>query len=251
MPRAFVIASVIATLTCLEARAAEYLIASLIGDRITVANAVISTGSNMDRNAYLVVNVPQLPFDDAIHNAIAGAVSKVDPQATFKGLAFREGLPGVESLDREEPSAIAKRLVTMLAPQIKSGEKQWIVALIPLRVEPRMRLRDGYIGHGRVAGVGYYVDRMSRIRRSDTGETDDGFLGAFANFTIAMVDPATGAIVAKVPVQQGVLRAVAGSGKIHPWDVISAEDKLRLINGLVSRELRQAMPEVLTGAGVK
>ena len=51
--------------------------------------------------------------------------------------------------------------------------------------------------------------------------------------------------------QQGVLRPVAGTGKIHPWDVISAEDKLRLINGLLSRELREAMPQVLAGVSAK
>lgn len=180
-----------AALSGTRARAAEYLIASLIGDRITVAIAMTATGSNLDRNEYQVVKLPQLPFDDAIHNAIAGTVSKADPQATFKGLAFREALPGVESLEKEAPKDIARRLVKVLAPQIKAGEKQWIIALIPQRDEPRLRLRNSYVGHGRVSGLGYYVDRATRIKRGDTGETDQGFLGAFANFVVAIVDPAT------------------------------------------------------------
>lgn len=234
-----------AVLSVAPARAAEYLIASLIGDRITVANAMIVTGSNLDRNEYHEVKLPQLPFDDAIHNAIASTVSKVDPQATFKGLAFREGLPGVDALDREARKDVAQRLVKVLAPQIKAGEKQWIVALMPMREEPRMRLRNSYIGHGRVSGLGYYVDRATRIKRGDTGETDQGFLGTFANFVVAIVDPATGSIVAQQEVQQGVIRPVAGTGKNHPWDVISAEDKVRLINGLVSREVRRVMSELL------
>ncbi len=249
--RAFILASLLVALPCLEARAAEYLIASLIGDRITVAIAMQTTGSNIDRNEYQAVNVPDLPFDDAIHNAVASAVSKVDPQATFKGLAFRQGLPGVESLERAEPREVAQQLVKVLAPQIKPGERQWIVAVLPMRAEPRMPMRNSYIGHGRVAGVGYYVDRSSRIKLASTGETDRGFLGAFANFLVAIVDPATGAIVAQHEVQHGVLRPVAGTGKIHPWDVIGAEEKVRLINGLVSRELRQAMPQVLAGVGAK
>jgi hypothetical protein len=143
--------------------------------------------------------------------------------------------------------AVAQKLVKLLASHIKPGEKQWIVAVLPVRTEPRMRLADAYVGHGRVAGVGFYIDRSMRLTRLDTGETDIGFLGAFANFTVAVIDPATAAIVSKEMVQDGVVRGMAGSNKTHPWDVITAEDKVKMLDGLVAREMRRVMPVVLAG----
>jgi len=232
------------------ANAAEYLIASLIGDRLTVATAVSGTGSNMDRNDYQVLPLPQLPFDDAIHQAVTSTVAKVDAQPTFKALAFREGLPGA-NLERDTPKEVAQALVKILAPQIKAGEKQWIVALLPYRAEPRIPTKSSVLGHGRVGGLGFYIDRTKAIRRLDTNETDAGFLGVFANFTVLMVDPASGAIASQVAVQGGSMRAVAGSGKTHPWDIATPEEKVRAIMSIASREVRKAMPEALAGAGLK
>lgn len=242
----------LAALLCvaLSAASAEYLIAPLISDRLTIVQAGSTTGSNLDRNDYHVAALPQLPFDEGIEKAVVAAVTKVDPAATFKSLAFRAGLPGAD-LERDDPKDTTQKLVKLLAPQVRAGEKQWVVAIVPVRGEPRMRLRNGHVGHGRVAGVGFYVDRVMPIQRLATGETDLGFLGAFANFTVLMIDPSSGAIASRQTVQEGVLRSVAGTGKTHPWDVISAEDKVKMINGLVAREVRRVMPDVLAGAGFR
>jgi hypothetical protein len=71
--------------------AAEYFIAPLIGNKITRRAGRDDHRQQLDKNEYLAVQLPQLPFDDAIQNAIVKAVSPSDPQATFKQLAFRKG----------------------------------------------------------------------------------------------------------------------------------------------------------------
>lgn len=228
-----------------HAQAAEYLIASLIGDRLTISHATMTTGSSIDRNQYQYLKVPTLPFDDAIQNAIAEAVLKADPQATFKGLAFREGLPGVEALDKEEPKELAKKLVQVLGPALKPGQRQWIVALWPVRAEPQFKLADMYVGRGRAAGLGFYVDRWIQLVRRDTGERDEGFLGAFAHFVVAIIDPSTQAVVAQQKVEGTVLCPMAGSGKGHPWELMKSEEKLEYVNQLVARELKRAVPGLM------
>jgi hypothetical protein len=227
-----------------HANAAEYLIASLIGDRITVTSAGSQTGTRIDSNNYRVVPLPQLPFDDAIEASVVRAVTVKDPAATFKGLQFRSGLPNTE-MDREPADEVARKLTKALAPQIDPAKKQWIVALIPLRVDLRMPLPNSYAGQGKSGGVGYYIDRSTRVDTLDASEIDRGFLGAFSNFVLALIDPATGNIVARKSVQNGAIKPVVGSGQAHPWDVISAEQKVEMINQLLVRELNGALPEVL------
>jgi hypothetical protein len=237
---------VVATLAATAARAAEYIIVPLIGDRITIANARFGVGSNLDRNEYHTLPLPQLPFYDAMERAIASEVRKVDAEATFKPLAFKNGLPGVD-LERESAAEVAAKSAKALASVVKPGEKQWLVLLLPVRTQPRMRLADGHIGSGRAGGLGFYVDRNTGIRRGDTQETDIGFLGVFANFAVLRVDPASGAIAAQELVQDGYVESVAGSGKSHPWDVATPERKVGLLNRLVAEEIRKAMPGVLAG----
>jgi hypothetical protein len=108
----------------------------------------------------------------------------------------------VESIELLDQTDIVSRLLQVLAPVIKtgdnkSGEKQWIVALWPSRAEHSYKLIDTTVGRGKSAGLGYYIDRYSGIQRVDTAESDRGFLGVFAYFTVALIDPATRKVVAQ------------------------------------------------------
>lgn len=230
----------------LPATAAEYLLASLISDRITIVHAgAMMTGSNLDNNRYQVVQTPQTPFDDAIQGAIADAVTKKDPQARFKGLTFREGLPGADVV-RDPPADVAKKLTAALAPVIKAGEKQWIVAVLPFTADVRLRSTSMNMGRGRAAGVGYFVDRNMVVVVDD--KTNTGFLGGWANFRVVLIDPTNGAIVAESLGQHGVINPVAANvadKSVHPWDAVSPEDKLDMINNVLANELRRAMPALV------
>jgi hypothetical protein len=234
-----------------SAVSAEYLIASLVSDHITLVGAEPETGSNLDKNRYDVLKFPDVPFDDAIHKIVSSEVAKVDSQATFKGVAFRDGLPGVESLDREDPKEIARRLVQVLGPQLQGPGRRWIVMLWPHRSQPQFKLDNVTVGHGKMSGLGYYVDQQTRIVIRTSGARDRGFLGTFAHFGIGIVDPATGAIAASEIVTAGVLRPVAGTDARHPWEALSAEQKVAQLNRLVARELRGKLPSLVgvLGAG--
>jgi hypothetical protein len=234
----------------LPATAAEYLLASLVSDRITIIHAgAMMTGSNLDNNRYQVVATPQVPFDDAIQAAIAEAVTKKDPEAKFKGLAFREGLPGVDAA-KDAPADVARKLAAALAPVLKAGERQWIVAVLPFVTDVRLRSSARNLGRGRAGGVGYLLDRNTVIIEGD--KSNSGFLGGWANFRVVLVDPSSGAIVAESLGQHGVINPVVsnvGEKAINPWDAVSADDKLEMINNVLSSELRRAMPALVEKLG--
>jgi len=236
-----------------SASAAEYIIASLVGDRVSIVNAAMGTGSNLERQPTQVVKMAQLPFDDALQEAVANGVAAVDTSASFKAPAFREGLPGVESIELLDQADIVSRLLQVLAPVIKtgdnkSGEKQWIVALWPSRAEHSYKLIDTTVGRGKSAGLGYYIDRYSGIQRVDTAESDRGFLGVFAYFTVALIDPATRKVVAQKPVQGRYLYPFAGSRAGHPWEVLDSKEKLRVLTHVAREEVVEAMPGLMAAA---
>ena len=245
--RAFLI---VALLAAFPATAAEYLIAPLIGDRLVVNFARMTTGSNLGASAE-VLKFPNLPWDDAIAASVAEGVSAADDKATFKQLSFRENLPGVDKLDQAGEGEIAAALVKTLAPLIDPAKKQYIVALWPRRADHIFRGLDASVGRGRGSGLGFYIDRMTFVAMEDTREGDTGFLGVFAYFDVGLIDPAASKVVARQRIVTTHIHAMAQrprqAEKGHPWELLDDGEKYLAIRRMVVEQIGKAMPELMKG----
>ncbi|QJR09553.1 hypothetical protein DSM104443_00602 [Usitatibacter rugosus] len=244
------ILSILALLAAFPAAAAEYLIAPLIGDRLVVSFARMTTGSNLGASAE-VLKFPKLPWDDAIATSVAEGVSAADDKATFKQLSFREGLPGVDTLDQAGEGEIAAALVKTLATLIDPAKKQYIVALWPRRADHLFKGIYAGIGRGRGSGLGFYVDRTTRTILEDTGERDTGFLGVFAYFDVGLIDPAASKVVARqrIVTTQHLTMAERPreAEKGDPWALLDDGEKYLAIRRMVVEQLGKAMPELMKG----
>ncbi|APV48544.1 hypothetical protein BWI17_01885 [Betaproteobacteria bacterium GR16-43] len=237
-------------LAALPAIAAEYIIAPLIGDRLNVSYARSSTGSNLGASGE-VLKFPNLPWDNAIATAVIDGVTPADPQANFKQLSFREGLPGVDTLDQADEADIAAALVKTLAPLIDPAKKQWIVALWPRRADHTFQGVNTSTGRGRGSGLGFYIDRLTYITVEDTRASDSGFLGVFAYFDVALIDPAARKVAARQRIVANRIYPMADSPrkaeKGHPWELLDDGEKYLAIRRTLVEQLGKAMPELMKG----
>ncbi len=121
--------------------------------------------------------------------------------------------------------------------------------LWPRKTEHNFRLYNMHIGRGRASGIGFYIDRSTELISGNTGAGDVGFLGMFASFTTAVVDPATQKVVARTQSAERQIYAMADGGrkKNNPWELLTSEQKIAAIKRVLMDALDEAMPELMKG----
>ena len=101
-------------------------------------------------------------------------------------------------------------------------------------------------GSGKVAGLGFYVDPMTRMRSSRTLESAPGFLGVFAHFQLVMINLQSGAIEAHQRVVVGTTYAAADAPDRTPWNALSSTGKTRALASLMRGGIERWLPGMLT-----
>jgi len=245
------IASLVAAVALVAATACQatgYAVVSLIGSELTFVGAQPVSSTNLDRNDYSTVPVKDDTLDRAVFNAVDHAVVARSAQNT--ALLLRRPVADVRAAfadDRKSKAAVAK-VVAAIRPTADKAGLDRLVLVAPYRFAPMMATADGHVGSGRVAGLGIYVDRMTRLDRQQAGDAYPGYLGLFANFRVFVVDVHDGRVLGDDVVTSGTTYAVARSPTRDPMKVIPAEEKLRELQGLVDREIARVLPPLLVKA---
>lgn len=220
---------------------------SLVGDRLLVVGSQMSTGSRLDRNAREVVALPDDGLDIAAAREAERAAKAIRPGLDIVPIRSRD--PAVRSLHDEVVAGnrslrdLAERVAPTLAPQ---GITHLLV-LTRHRGEARIRVSDGAIGIGRLEGLGFYVDRWSRLRTADAGGSSGlGFLAPFAYFRASLVDLRTLAVLGEEvsALAEALLTVETGQG-VHPWDTLTAAEKSAALERYTARGLEAALPALL------
>ena len=82
-----------------------------------------------------------------------------------------------------------------------------------------------------------------RARTVLLGERTQGFIAPFVFFRLALVELATGKVLAEQTVREST--SIANQRSAGAWDALTAEQKVRILNQLVRRETQRALPELL------
>jgi hypothetical protein len=72
-----------------------------------------------------------------------------------------------------------------------------------------------------------------------------GFLAPFAYVDLALVDLATGKVVAEREVRAASPHAATGADTVDPWEGLSPEQKIRDLQALLAKDLADAVPALL------
>jgi hypothetical protein len=103
-----------------------------------------------------------------------------------------------------------------------------------------------YRGTGKVAGLGFYVDPWTRLKRSDTMESSRGFLGVFTHFQLVLINLQSNAIEAHERVVVGTTYSAARAEDRTPWNALSPAQKIRALESLMKREIERLLPAMLS-----
>lgn len=210
---------------------------SLLGDRINFVTARMQTGTNTNPNL-----VKAVPMQDAVLDRLA-LRTVMDAKVA--------GLPDIVALGLRDPAiyALQDRLfapegqasLAGLRKALEPSGVTHVLLLAKMRADARFPVVDGYIGIGSVEGLGFYVDRSTAVRRAETGVSDNGYLAPFAYYRLVLFDLAAGRIVAEETVRASSAHALASTGELDPWNVLSAEQKVDELERLMQDGMGAAL----------
>jgi hypothetical protein len=205
----------------------------------------MATGSNLDRNVRDAVALPGNLLDKtmvlAMDDALRAAGVKSQPVLLFtsdKSIFARQA----ELLDA---SAGTAALLDAVRPVLRGVDATHLVLATKYRHEARLKIDDGYVGSGVLEGLGFFVDRTYEPRHVGTVAVAPGFLSAFAYFKLALLDLATGRVLREQAVFASETSMGIESTSGHPWDAMSAEQKVAAIDHLLRTETSIAMRKLL------
>jgi hypothetical protein len=224
---------------------ARYAVLSLLSDRLTIVNRDMATGSNVDHSHRDALEVPGnlldrnmvLVMDDALRagGATAPAVILFTSDAAIFGRQ-------AQLLDA---SAGTAALLDAVRPVLRGVDATHLILATKYRHDARLQVGDGHVDVGRLEGLGFFIDRTYEPRHVGTLAQAPGFLSAFAYFRLTLIELATGRVLREVPVSASQTRMGAESPSGHPWDAMSAEQKIGALEHLLKGETPLAMAKLI------
>jgi hypothetical protein len=122
-----------------------------------------------------------------------------------------------------------------------------LVLVQKLRADARMNTGRGSLGTGKLEGVGFYVDRITRLQLERTSEVTVGYLAPYLYARILLVDLGAMRVVAKREVTRGdvVTASQTGAGGADPWTWLDAKGKLQAIASMIERDVGEAISAIV------
>jgi hypothetical protein len=227
------------------AQADTYLIISLLGDHLTVVTPVAAVGSRLDTNRYETVPLGDTDLDDFAVRTAAAVVSKERPDDKLELLrAVDPSLRKMSGAWIDAGSINVEELVTLIADTFKPPPDSHVLLIVPRRDELELKTDHDYRGgHAKVAGLGFYVDNVTRF--ADSKEIGFGFLGIFANFQLALINLQTRSIESQQRAVTGTTRAASRAADKNPWNALTGAQKVATLKSLMKGEIERVLPGML------
>jgi hypothetical protein len=225
-----------------EPSTTTYFLVPALGSLIAV-QAAASTGSVANHNRIELLGPPGAAFDGALMDAMEAMLTKIRPGSDGHIVRARvsEGTLFLERTPEDDTESI-RALKSALASQLADAPSALALIVAPFRAAPHMAIDTGTRGEGKVTGLGFYIDRMTPLRTADSAASDTGFLGIFANIRVLLVDLGTSRIFRDDTATVGTTFARARSPDGNPWNAISSEQKISVLQRMVLVEINRLIP---------
>jgi hypothetical protein len=222
-----------------------YAVLSLIGDKLDVVMSIPQTGSRIERNQHTSLPVTGPAFDDAAVSAAAQAVRQVVPGAILVRLSSSSPELYNRQHDILEESGSTISLPDAIMAALRKENATHLILITKFRDDARLQLKNRSTGTGKLEGLGFYVDRITRTVPEEGGMSGVGFLAPFVYIKIALVDARTLKVINGKVVKTSSAISAGRAQDGHPWEVLTTEQKLRSIDRMVRNEIAREVPELL------
>jgi len=240
------IAAVLLAFAAFTARAEgprTYAIVSLLGDQLAIVAPGNTTGTSLDRStrSYLKLDTPAI--DKTALLAADTALREADPAGTSAILLVRDpSLYEAQAKALEDGSAVAS-LVPMLAGTLRSVHATHLILLTKMQHDASFATARSHVGQGRLDGLGFYVDRATRVDDEDNRSDYVGFLGPYAYFRVSLIDLDGPKVVAQKDVVASQTRVAKSA--VHPWEELDAQQKVSALQSMLRSHIAEVVPQLV------
>lgn len=221
----------------------HYAVLSLIGDSISVVMNQDSTGSLIDRKPHQSVDLPPAAIDNAALLAADDALRRGHPERAT--VLLQTASPELHKLQ----SQLIEGDHLVPSPDLQSAlgkaGADYLLLISKRRDTAALQTDRVALGSGTLYGVGFYIDAYHRLHRQDTGQNAQGYLAPFAYFNVFLIDLKTSAVVAERNITASrTLSNALNKTSSDPWDILNSEQKLRVLDDMISHQITKSVPEL-------
>lgn len=217
---------------------------SQLAREVSVTQFQESTGSRLDNNKRQRIPVPDGAFDKAV--------------VVLAGQALRRAMPMVnpwlvaptdedlfDSLQTTSDGAQVNIPEDMMAALRERGAAQ-LILFTRYRAQASLRALFSREGTGQLEGLGYFVDMHTPTKNVDTNQVGMGYLAPYVHYRGTLIDVATRRVLRTRTTTEGfILSAADSKGSAHPWDVMTASEKMNTLRDMLTKEIGLTVPALL------
>lgn len=223
---------------------ATYAVVSLIGDQLDAVTYQPQVGTLLDANSHQAMPMgadimddlalwetnkalrAAVPVTDVALLAVSAPQFFVDESRLFSGNHVK--------LPADVDAAIA---------EAKAGK---LVLITKHRADARLQVWHGFIGSGKIEGLGFYLDTVHRVPDADSTARLIGFLAPFVYIDVTLVDTASHTILRQTTITASRTVTSDSSAKdAGVWDVLTTEQKMASLRELLSKNLATVVPQLV------
>jgi len=223
----------------------SYAVMSMVGDQVTVVEHRPTVGSSLSDRSRRSVPFDERVFDRGALLAVEAGIHHADPSAKVVLLAGRDsGALQAEKRALGTP-ALAQSVADALRPHLPQVGATHLVLLLKSRDPAPLPAAEMKVDAGELEGLGFYADATLVTTRHEQGDylngsVPRGYFAPFAYFEVALVDLATGKVLAERPVRAAHPYEATDAGAVNPAQSLSAQEKVRALQALVDDQAEAA-----------
>jgi hypothetical protein len=226
------------------APAPTYAVLSLVGDQLDAVTFQPQTGSLLNTNSHQAIPMRADILDNAALRATNKALRAAGPVTDVALLAASEPAVFVNA-----PHYFVGHQVQLpadLEGAIVEAKANRLLLITKHSGDARLQSKNGFIGSGKLEGLGFYVDTVHPMHDEDTNRRAPGFLAPFVYVDVTLVDTASHTILRQTTITASeTIAAADNQGGADAWNALSAEQKIAHLTAMLTQGLAEAVPRLV------
>ncbi len=216
---------------------------SVMGDSLTVVTHRPAISSSIDKNQHDALKTGDGVIDTLVLNEAVAAIQRagLHNAAEVQALSYPGAHGSAAWFEGKKFTPTAD-----LAAALAQTSATHLLLIQAQRSPSMLKARNASLGSGYLEGLGFYIDRELKMRRSDNGQVGVGFLAPYAYIKLQLINLASGETEREqVMTASGTISAAKNPEGDDPWNALDAAQKMAAIRRLLRGELNRALPELL------